>query len=81
MKKSTLDKKKIRSRLSSLRSSFDTEALNSFSMNAQLNLLKFLKKKNFKMLDFSYHMIMKYLLIFYSLSQKKKLFLKYLVNS
>ena len=45
MKKSILDKKKIRSRFSNLRSSFDTEALNSFSMNAQLNLLKFLKKK------------------------------------
>ena len=41
-------------------------------MNAQLNLLKFLKKKNFKILDFSYHMIVKYLLIFCSLSQKKK---------
>ena len=76
MKKSILDKKKIRSRFSNLRSSFDTEALNSFSMNAQLKLLKFLKKKNFKILDFSYHMIVKYLLIFCSLSQKKKLFLK-----
>ena len=64
MKKSILDKKKIRSRFLNLRSSFDTEALNSLSMNAQLNLLRFLKKKNLKILDFSYHMIVKYPLIF-----------------
>ena len=75
MKKSILDKKKkLEKRFSNLRSSFDTEALNSFSMNAQLNLLEFLKKKNFKMLDFSYHLIMKFPHIICFLSQKKKLF-------
>ena len=71
MKKSILDKKKIRERLSNLRSSFDNEILNIHSLNAQLNLLEFLKKKNFKTLDFIYHLIVKFLLIFYSLSQKK----------
>ena len=53
------------------------KSLNSFSMNAQLNLEEFLKKKNFKILDFLYHSIVKYPLIFCSLSQKKKLFPKY----
>ena len=71
MKKSILDKKKIRERLSNLRSSFDNEILNIHSLNAKLNLLEFLKKKNFKTLDFIYHLIVKFLLIFYSLSQKK----------
>ena len=52
MKKSILDKKKIRNRFSNLRSSFDNVALNSFSMNAQLNLLKFLKKKKFQNIGF-----------------------------
>ena len=82
MKKSILDKKKkIREKISNLRSSFDAETLINFSLNAQLNLLEFLKKKNFKILDFSYHMIVKYLLIFCSLSQKKKLFQRYFVVS
>ena len=46
MKKSILDKKKkIREKISNLRSSFDAETLISFSLNAQLNLLEFLKKK------------------------------------
>ena len=46
MKKSILDKKKkIREKISNLRSSFDAETLINSSMNAQLNLLEFLKKK------------------------------------
>ena len=82
MKKSILDKKKkIREKISNLRSSFDTETLINSSLNAQLNLLEFLKKKNFKMLDFTYHLIMKFLHIICFLSQKKKLFQRYLVVS
>ena len=54
MKKSILDKKKkIREKISNIRSSFDAETLINFSLNAQLNLLEFLKKKNFKMRNFS----------------------------
>ena len=52
MKKSILDKKKIRERLSNLRASFDNKTLNTCSLNAQLNLLEFLKKKKFQNIGF-----------------------------
>ena len=82
MKKSILDKKKkIREKISNLRSSYDAETLINYSLNAQLNLFEFLKKKNFKMLGFSYHLIMKFPHIICFLSQKKKLFQRYFVVS
>lgn len=71
MKKNILDKKTLRENIYKLRTSFDDETLNSYSLNAQLNLAEFLKKKNFKILDFLYHLITKYLHIIYFLSQKK----------
>ena len=81
MKKSTLDKIKTREKILSLRASYDIKTLNTFSWNAQLNLEEFLKKKNFKILDFLYHSIMRFPLIFCFLNQKKKLFPKYFAES
>ena len=45
MKKNILDKKTLRENIYKLRTSFDDETLNSYSLNAQLNLAEFLKKK------------------------------------
>ena len=74
-------KKKIREKISNLRSSFDNETLNTFSLNAQLNLLEFLKKKKFQNIGFFISFNSEVSTHFLLSKSKKKLFLKYLVKS